>query len=131
MTKFSTLLKYFDNVQDIADFMLAEIQAEIEIEFRTLIWKLENVMPPKEYVESVKVYTMINNELVELNREDDVVIESTEQDDFIGRTFDDMEFTATIDNAEELWKTILPRGYVNAMILKRDGYLDETNGVME
>lgn len=126
MTKFSTLLKYFDNVQDIVDFMLAEIQAEIEIEFRTLIWKLENVMPPKEYVESVKVYTMINNELLELNREDDA-----EQDDFIGRTFDDMEFTATIDNAEELWKTMLPRGCVNARILKRDGYLDETNGVME
>jgi len=131
MTKFSTLLKYFDNVQDIADFMLAEIQAEIEIEFRTLIWKLENVMPPKEYAESVKVCTMINNEFVELNREDDAVIESTEQDDFIGRTFDDMEFTAKIDNAEELWKMMLPRGYVNAMILKRDGYLDETNGVLE
>ena len=42
------------------------------------------------------------------------------------------EFTATLDcDMSDLWYRLLPRGMVNARILKRDGFLSPNNGVLK
>ena len=58
--------------------------------------------------------------------------ESTSDIDNFPTIGSDSEFTIPIKgDFDALWRAILPRGYRNMQILKRDGYLSPSNADME
>lgn len=89
-------------------------------------------MPPKE-VRGTLCYGSINGEWQPIGGIEPVQIETSEP--MNGLVLDDlvpMEGTFTVNgDFDALRKILIPQGMRNAAILKRDGFLDVTNGELD
>lgn len=88
-------------------------------------------MPPKEETE---FYVKIGDgEYAPIDMGFDLTADTTgDVDPTVSTINEEFSFTVTTnDGIDLLVKTLLPRGWQNAEILKRDGYLAPSNGVME